>query len=285
MRDTASPKQNGFRAEIGAGDEFTVIYSGGLGHNVALDPLLEAAARLRSEPFRFVIAGEGAQKQALVQRARYAAAHPEIMREMGERPALPLAYRAKLALEWLAALLALIVLSPLLALLALAVALDSPGPVLFQQPRLGRGGRVFTMYKFRTLRWAPREAPRLAADGSTMVEANDDRLTRTGRWLRGGLDELPQLWNVLRGEMTLIGPRPDEPFHAPLYTAEERRKLLVPPGITGLPQIAGRADIPWKERIRMDLEYIDHYSPARDVWIAARTLLLVLRPSGAGRAA
>jgi len=202
---------------------------------------------------------------------------------LSTRAPLPRGYRWKLALEWVAALAALAILSPLLAAVAAVVALDSPGPILFRQARLGRGGRVFTMYKFRTLRWDPNSRPRLRPDGSTEVSGDDGRLTRAGRWLRLGWDELPQLWNVLRGDMTLIGPRPDEPFHAAYYTTEERRKLAVPPGITGWPQVLGRAEIPWKERIRMDLEYIDHYSPARDAWIAARSAWLILNPRRAGR--
>jgi lipopolysaccharide/colanic/teichoic acid biosynthesis glycosyltransferase len=196
--------------------------------------------------------------------------------------ALSAGYRLKLALEWGIALAGLVALAPALLALALAVALDSPGPVLFRQARLGRGGRVFTMYKFRTLRWDPAAPPRLRPDGSTVVEAQDERLTRTGRWLRRGLDELPQLWNVLRGEMSLIGPRPDEPFQGAFYTPEERRKLSVPPGITGLPQVLGRTNIPWKERIQMDLAYIDQHSFRCDLWIAARTLRMMF-DSGSGR--
>ncbi len=196
---------------------------------------------------------------------------------------MPRAYWLKIPLEWAISLIALVLLSPLLLAVALLVACDSPGPILFRQTRLGRGGRTFTLYKFRTLRWQPGAPPRLNPDGSTIVAPDDDRLTRTGRWLRGGLDELPQLWNVLRGEMTLIGPRPDEPFHAAYYTPEERRKLCVPPGITGLPQVAGRAEIPWKERIHMDLKYIEHRSLRGDFWIAVRTFRAVCQPAACGR--
>ncbi len=198
---------------------------------------------------------------------------------------MPRSYWLKIPLEWAVSVIAVILLSPVLFALAFVVACDSPGPILFRQARLGCGGRIFTLYKFRTLRWQPGAEARLRPDGSTIVEPNDDRLTRAGRWLRGGLDELPQLWNVLRGEMTLIGPRPDEPFQAAYYTPEERRKLFVPPGITGLPQVLGRDQIPWKERIRMDLEYIDHHSLRGDVWIAARTFRAMFQAAACGRLA
>jgi len=198
---------------------------------------------------------------------------------------LPPGYPVKLAVEWCLAWLALLLLWPLLLAIAILVARDSPGPVFFAQWRLGRHGIPFMMYKFRTLRWAPGTGPRLRPDGSTEVLADDDRVTHTGRWLRGGLDELPQLWNVLRGEMTVIGPRPDEPFQAVFYALEERRKLAVPPGITGLPQVSGRADIPWKERIRMDLEYLDSYSWRADWSILWRTFATILDSTTSGRSA
>jgi undecaprenyl phosphate N,N'-diacetylbacillosamine 1-phosphate transferase len=182
--------------------------------------------------------------------------------------------------EWVVAGLLLVLLSPFLGFLAVLIKLDSAGPVLFLQDRLGRNGRVFRMYKFRSLRWEPGREPLLNADGSTRVCPADVRLTRLGQFLRVGFDELPQLWNVLRNEMALIGPRPDEPFHRNLYTGDEPRKLAVLPGITGLPQSLGRNDIPWKERIRLDLHYIDHYSLWLDLKIAIRTLATLFRSEG-----
>ncbi len=186
----------------------------------------------------------------------------------------------KRVLEWLLAGLLLVLLSPFLGLLAILIKLDSTGPVLFRQDRLGRNGRVFRMYKFRSLRWEPGRDPLLNADGSTRVSPADIRLTKLGRFLRIGFDELPQLWNVLRNEMALIGPRPDEPFHRDLYTGDEPRKLAVLPGITGLPQSLGRNDIPWKERIQLDLQYIDDYSLWLDLKIALRTLASVFNREG-----
>lgn len=186
----------------------------------------------------------------------------------------------KFVIEWFAALLFLVVSAPLQILAAIAIKLDSPGPVLFIQERLGRGGTPFRMYKFRTLRWEPGASFSLNPDGSTRVDADDARLTRVGRWLRVGWDELPQLINVLKGEMAIVGPRPDAPFHRKFYTQQEERKLAVLPGITGLPQALGRNEIPWKQRIAMDLEYIDHYSLWLDVTVVARTVWVLIYRRG-----
>jgi len=135
------------------------------------------------------------------------------------------------------------------------------------------------MYKLRTLRWEPGTAPVLNPDGSTRVDPDDTRITRVGRWLRTGLDELPQLLNVVKGEMALIGPRPDEPFHRKFYTEKEEEKLSVLPGITGLPQASGRNEILWKERVALDLQYIDNYS----LWLDFKIALGTLRALAQGR--
>jgi len=187
----------------------------------------------------------------------------------------------KRVIEWILALVLSVLTLPLQLVIALAIKLDSSGPVLFVQERLGRGGKVFRMYKFRTLRWHPQMPPVLNADGSTRVEQNDVRTTRIGRWLRTGLDELPQLLNVIKGEMALIGPRPDEPFHQRLYTKREELKLSVLPGITGLPQAYGRNEIPWKERLALDLQYIEKYSLQRNFTIALATWRALTRTRGA----
>ncbi|MGH9785368.1 MAG: sugar transferase [Terriglobia bacterium] len=189
-------------------------------------------------------------------------------------------WRLKRGIEWIVALILLLLTFPLQLLIALAVKLGSPGPVLFVQARMGRNGRPFRMYKFRTLRWDPGASPVYNPDGSTRVETNDRRLTRVGRRLRVGWDELPQLIHVLRGEMALIGPRPDEPVHRQFYTAKEEGKLAVLPGITGLPQAMGRNEIPWKERIALDLEYIARYSLWLDLQIVWRTVSLLLFGNG-----
>lgn len=189
-------------------------------------------------------------------------------------------WAVKRVVEWLAALFLLIVTLPLQLLFALAIRLDSPGPALFLQDRLGKNGRTFRMWKFRSLRWEPDAEPVLNPDGSTKVEDTDARLTRVGQFLRLGFDELPQLVNVVRGEMALIGPRPDQPFHQQRYEGREAEKLRVLPGITGLPQAQGRNEVPWKKRIELDLYYIDHYSLWLDVKIVVWTAWTILSGRG-----
>jgi lipopolysaccharide/colanic/teichoic acid biosynthesis glycosyltransferase len=164
--------------------------------------------------------------------------------------------------------------APLLAGIAATIALDSPGSVLFWQERVGRGGRVYRMAKFRTMRMG--SPIQFDPDGSTRVTSGDARLTRVGRFLRGALDELPQLWNVLRGDMSLVGPRPELPVHAASYTDAEQRRLMVRPGITGLAAVLGRDAIPWRTRIAIDLRYLEHWSLALDLKILVQTLLLPL---------
>ncbi len=169
----------------------------------------------------------------------------------------------------------LVLLSPLLALCALAVRLSSPGPVLFRQQRLGLHGHPFELLKFRSM---IHNAPdwRLP-DGSAYSGGDDPRLTRVGRFLRRtSLDELPQLLNVLRGEMSLVGPRPDQVDQLRFYSETERRKLSVKPGITGLAQISGRNAISWERRKALDVEYARRRSFAFDLAILARTLPYVL---------
>jgi len=189
-------------------------------------------------------------------------------------------WKIKFVAEWLAALVLLVVTAPFQILAAIAIKLDSPGPAIFVQERLGRKGKPFRMYKFRGLRWQPGTPLKLNPDGSTRVERDDERLTRVGRWLRLGWDELPQLINVVKGEMAIVGPRPDLPFHRNFYTPEEERKLTVLPGITGLPQALGRNEIPWKQRIALDLEYIDRYSLWLDLVVVWRTLRILISRRG-----
>jgi lipopolysaccharide/colanic/teichoic acid biosynthesis glycosyltransferase len=163
--------------------------------------------------------------------------------------------------------------SPLLVLLALAIRLDSPGPALFRQERLGLGGRPFTIIKFRTMRHGSTHL------GSGLETSRDDaRITRVGRILRAlRLDELPQLLNVVRGEMSLVGPRPLLPQFLPYYSDLDRRRLEVPPGMTGWQQVHGAARNTWRERVALDLWYVDHPSLALDLWILLRTVAVVVR--------
>jgi sugar transferase EpsL len=171
-----------------------------------------------------------------------------------------------------AAVLLLVLLSPLLAAIALWIVLDGGRPAVLAQERAGKDGRPFRMLKYRTMVQNALElAPQITDDPFGIVE-NDPRITRPGRFLRRtGLDELPQLWNVLRGEMSLVGPRPDLVEQVANYTEHDRRRLSVEPGITGWPQVNGRESIGWPERIELDLWYLDHWSLALDLKILWRT--------------
>jgi lipopolysaccharide/colanic/teichoic acid biosynthesis glycosyltransferase/translation initiation factor IF-1 len=175
--------------------------------------------------------------------------------------------------------LGLVVLSPLLVLLGLLIRLESPGPVIFIQQRLGRYGRPFAMYKFRSMQHnAPLE---LNADGSTRVARHDLRVTRLGHLMRRtGLDELPQLWNVLRGDMSLIGPRPDPSFYAANYTGTDWHKLAMRPGLTALAQAIGRQTIGWRARFAIEKQYIEHTSPTFDLFVLLLTFAVIWRGTG-----
>jgi len=158
---------------------------------------------------------------------------------------------------------------PLLLGAALLIRLSMGMPVLYRQIRSGRDGRLFTLLKLRTMR------PAMDANG---LASDDLRLTAVGRWLRASsLDELPQLWNVLRGDMSLIGPRPLLPQYLGRYSPEQARRLQVRPGITGLAQVNGRNVLSWEEKFRLDVLYVDHRSLALDLWIMWRTPFALTR--------
>lgn len=185
---------------------------------------------------------------------------------------------AKRTFDLLTAVVGLVLFAPLMALAALLIRLSSPGPVIFRQERVGRGGVPFTLYKFRTMvPDAERQTGPVLAAGK-----DDERLTGVGRWLRlFRLDELPQLWNVLRGDMSLVGPRPERPHfvgefarRTPSYSLRHR----VRPGITGLAQVYGGYHTDARDKLRFDLIYVSHQSLWLDLCILARTLLVVLRP-------
>jgi exopolysaccharide biosynthesis polyprenyl glycosylphosphotransferase len=177
----------------------------------------------------------------------------------------------------LAMTLPLLVLSlPLWLFIAVAIRLDSPGPVLFSHDRVGMGGRVFRLFKFRTMRTDT--PPYAVAPG----DQSDSRITRFGRWLRKtSLDELPQFLNVLKGEMSLVGPRPEMPFIVEHYEPWQRRRLDVPQGITGLWQIAGRKQLPLHFNLEYDFYYIRNWTLLLDIAILLRTLPAVLLGKGA----
>jgi lipopolysaccharide/colanic/teichoic acid biosynthesis glycosyltransferase len=181
----------------------------------------------------------------------------------------------------------LLVMSPVLIGLALAIRLDSPGPVLFRQVRVGKSGREFTICKFRTM-YADAEVRlsdvrHLNEHAGVLFKMRDDpRVTRMGRWLRRlSLDELPQLLNVLGGAMSLVGPRPPLPQEVAAYPEDMRRRLAVPPGTSGLWQVSGRSDLSWEETVRLDLRYVENWSLSLDLVILLRTLSAVVRSSGA----
>jgi exopolysaccharide biosynthesis polyprenyl glycosylphosphotransferase len=185
------------------------------------------------------------------------------------------------------AAVALLLLAPVLVSLALAVKFSSPGPILYRQERVGLNGRSFTMLKFRSMvADADRQLDDLRgdniSDGLLFKMHNDPRVTAIGRWLRRlSLDELPQLYNVLGGSMSLVGPRPPLPGEVAQYDSSVRRRLLVKPGLTGLWQISGRSDLPWEEAVRLDLRYVENWSLATDLLILWKTARAVLRGSGA----
>jgi lipopolysaccharide/colanic/teichoic acid biosynthesis glycosyltransferase len=180
------------------------------------------------------------------------------------------------AADILIATLALVVLSPFLLIAAIAIKLGSRGPVVYRQRRVGRDGAEFEMWKLRTM-----------VQGSdpvgvgTIVTREDPRVTAAGRFLRRtSLDEVPNLVNVLRGEMAIVGPRPTIPAQVDDYTPRQNRRHEVLPGITGWAQVQGRAGIPWEERIELDVDYVERRSAALDARILAKTIWLVVTGKG-----
>jgi exopolysaccharide biosynthesis polyprenyl glycosylphosphotransferase len=194
----------------------------------------------------------------------------------------------KASVEWVFATIAFVLALPLLALLALIIRIDSPGAPLFRQTRVGRHGKDFTVHKLRTMHV---DAESLLESLREQNEANDGllfkiradpRVTRVGGFLRKwSFDELPQLWNVVRGDMALVGPRPPLPGEVAQYGPEVARRLLVRPGITGLWQVSGRSNLTWDESIRLDLYYVENWSLALDAMIVWKTFFAIFRREGA----
>ncbi|GAB3531988.1 sugar transferase [Arthrobacter tecti] len=193
----------------------------------------------------------------------------------------------KRSIDVLASSVALMLLSPLFLLLASIIRHDSDGPVFFHQDRIGREGTRFTMFKFRSMVMsAEAELEQLRnsneANGLLFKMREDPRITRVGRWLRKySLDELPQLYNVLRGDMSLVGPRPPLPVEVSGYEGHIHRRLFIKPGLTGLWQVSGRSDLDWDESVRLDLYYVENWSVTGDLMIMWRTLKVLLKPVGA----
>jgi exopolysaccharide biosynthesis polyprenyl glycosylphosphotransferase len=206
-----------------------------------------------------------------------------------EEPSLSGAARAaKNVFDRAFALVAAVVLAPLLIAIAVAIRCTSRGPVLFRQTRVGRRGEEFEMLKFRTMVDGAHERvadvrPLVADPDHVLFKLPEDpRITRVGRWLRKhSLDELPQLWNVVTGRMSVVGPRPPLPEEVARYASPVHRRLLVKPGLTGLWQVSGRADLSWDDAVRLDLYYVENWSWVLDALILARTVPAVIRGRGA----
>ncbi|MDH7603244.1 MAG: sugar transferase [Armatimonadota bacterium] len=208
-------------------------------------------------------------------------------------------YRLKRPLDVIAACIGLILAAPLAAVIALLIKLTSPGPVLFKQVRVGKDGREFVLYKFRSMyvgsddsrhreyiklfiEGRDEELRKLQGDKKLYKMTSDDRVTPIGKLLRRtSLDELPQLINVLRGEMSMVGPRPHLPYEVELYKDWHRRRLEGMPGITGWWQIHGRSRVPFDEAVRMDLWYLEHQSLILDIRIMLRTITKAIVGRGA----
>ncbi len=194
----------------------------------------------------------------------------------------------KRCIDRIGAAVGLLLLSPLFAFLAALIKLESRGPVLFSQTRIGLAGEPFRCWKFRSMyvdaeqRKEELLAQNEMAGGTTFKMKKDPRITRVGAFIRkASIDELPQLWNVFRGDMSLVGPRPPVPREVDQYTARERLRLFVKPGITCIWQVSGRSDIPFPEQVMLDIEYIQKRSLWMDIKLLVRTLPAVLLARGA----
>jgi len=192
------------------------------------------------------------------------------------------------AMDRVLALAGCIVLAPAFLAIAIAIRMTTPGHAMYQQLRVGRDGKLFVVYKFRSMyvdadsRLTELERQNECADGLLFKVHDDPRITRVGQWLRKySLDELPQLFNVLRGDMSLVGPRPPLPTEVARYGSAVQRRLLVKPGVTGLWQVSGRSDLSWDESVRLDLRYVENWSLMLDVSILWKTMFAVVRGSGA----
>ena len=197
-------------------------------------------------------------------------------------------YLFKTVVDVTCASLGILVLSPMFLVCAAVIRLESPGPVIFKQKRIGRDGRPFNFYKFRSM-YIDAEQRRQellkaneSKDGVIFKMQKDPRVTRFGRFIRKfSIDELPQLFNVVVGDMSLVGPRPPLPSEVAEYTLEDRKRLTVKPGITCIWQVSGRSDIPFRQQVALDKEYIMSRSLWRDLWILLKTVPAVLTGKGA----
>jgi exopolysaccharide biosynthesis polyprenyl glycosylphosphotransferase len=246
--------------------------------NPLVRQLLNAGVHTELSPTLPDIAVERLTMRAL---GRFPVMYLEPFHQSGWRSA------AKRMFDLIASMLGLFVLSVPLLAVALLIKVDSKGPVFYRQRRVGKSGRLFDVVKFRTMvpnAHARRQelASLNEADGPLFKIRNDPRVTRMGRFLRKtSVDEIPQLWNVLRGEMSLVGPRPALPDEAAMWAPELRDRLRVQPGITGMWQVSGRSNTSFDEYSRLDLYYVDNWSLLADLSILAKTIPIVLMQRGA----
>jgi lipopolysaccharide/colanic/teichoic acid biosynthesis glycosyltransferase len=225
------------------------------------------------------LSGESSRRRAMLRRAAMRA--KLVASELGPK--------VRRTFDVVLSALALAALTPLFIAVAIAIKLQDRGPILFKQERIGRGGKRFTLFKFRTMvhgadamKTALAAANPEAMSGVRFKLTNDPRVTRVGRILRRfSIDEMPQIYNVLRGDMTLVGPRPPVWREVALYSPKALRRLEVTPGLTCLWQIGGRSDLTFEQQVDLDLEYIDKVQPAEEVAIVVKTIPAVLSGRGA----
>ncbi len=240
---------------------------------------------LRGRPVRVRVVPDPLEAVAAGPRVREWAGIPLI--DLHEPPIRGVNRLLKRGLDLIGALVGLILCAPLMAIIAILIKLDSPGPVFFVQERAGQYGNPFKMYKFRSMVVDAEQRLTEVVDVDALEQPvfklkDDPRVTRFGRWLRRtSLDELPQLFNVLKGEMSLVGPRPEEVRMVQRYTPWQSQRLLVKPGMTGAMQISGRADLSLDERVKLELAYMQSYSILQDLEILIKTLPTVLSGKGA----
>ena len=196
-------------------------------------------------------------------------------------------YVLKRAMDILASLMAIIMLSPVFLVTWLAIKLEDPGPSIFKQERVGRWGKTFTMFKFRSMVMDAEKLKKQLMDqneseaGVIFKMKKDPRITRVGSFIRKySIDELPQLFNVLNGDMSLVGPRPPVPAEVQEYSLADRRRLDVTPGITCIWQVSGRNNIPFEQWMKMDMQYIDTWSLKLDIIILLKTIKVVFKGDG-----
>lgn len=209
-------------------------------------------------------------------------------RMMAWRVTVRLSYFLKRLFDLVSSCLGLIVLSPFFILLAIAIKLDTPGPVFYVEERVGKYGHHFRFFKFRSMKVgsdqlrAELQKRNIVKDGPLFKDPNDPRVTRVGRFLRKySIDELPQLLNVVFNDMSMVGPRPPKPDEVASYTADQRKCLNIKPGITGSWQVSGRSDTTFSEKVRLDKEYIQSWSLKQDIIILLKTIPAVFTGKGA----